>query len=419
MIFLIGATLPLIDLWRWWAFHHRDQKGYYEQRADWSAPYRGGIDFSVFVYRDRNRDGRLDLGDRPMAAVAVEMTDPHGHKTVQRSNLSGFTNFLMSVSQRKAVIRAPGRYSFRVIVPAGWTVTSGNATQSTTFEPRPGAPADLIARNPTLPIGLAPELFIAGRVVTRNAGGASVPAAHSALWATNPGGERIGVTLGDSATFKIPAAQGLWQLSAEETGTGKHVERKVLVRDVPVRVSAIVLGEQDREAVTQPAAARVTVDFESITGTPVAKIPSGVAGVNWNYLNAIEVVFAEAEGYANTVTSGHYVGYSSSGHPVTISRPEGFDFFGAYFGVALPQAEGETLQVQAFRAGKEVGGDEIPLSFLGPVWFDADYRDVDQVVLTTLHYWQFVTDDMVIGLREATPADVRPPAFAPVVTPSR
>jgi len=40
----------------------------------------------------------------------------------------------------------------------------------------------------------------------------------------------------------------------------------------------------------------------------------------------------------------------------------------------------------------------VTLSWLGPVWFAADYRDVDRVRFTTDHYWQFVTDDMQFRL---------------------
>ena len=418
MIFLIGATLPVFDLWRWWAFHEREHEGTYEPRPDWSAPYGGGIDFSCYAYRDRNRDGRLDLGDEPMAGVAVEMTGPNGKTIVRRSNLGGFVNFPMSLSQRKALIRAPGTYSFRAVAPAGWAVTSGNTSQSTTFEKRPGAPADMIASDPTLPVGLAPDLVILGRVVTRGDGGAFGPAANVALRAIGPHGDAIAVSLSGDSRFRIPAAPGRWRLMAEEKSTGARVEREVNVLDAPVRVSAMVLGEHGADAFP-PAPGRGTVDFESVTGAPVAKVPSGVAGVDWFYLNAIDAVFANGDGYVNTLVSGRYVAYSSSGHPVTISRPGGFDFAGAYFGVALPQAEGETLRVQAFRAGREVGADDVPLSVFGPVWFDADYRGVDRVVLTTLHYWQFVTDDMVIGAPGATAGDPPRTSAAPAAVAGR
>jgi hypothetical protein len=211
-------------------------------------------------------------------------------------------------------------------------------------------------------------------------------------------GVRSVAAIGEGAAFRIPAAPGLWMLNVDGNGTGLRVERRVMVRDAPVQVGAIVLGDPDGRAAAEAPRASVTVDFESVTGTPVAKIPSGFAGLGWNYLNAIEVVYAGGVGYVNTLASGHYVGYSSSGHPVTIFRPGGFDFIGAYFGAALPEAEGETLRIEAFRAGVAVAEDEFKLSDLGPVWFDAGYRNVDRVVFATLHYWQFATDDMEFGI---------------------
>ncbi len=344
-----------------------------------------------------------------MAGVAVEMTDPAGRSTVRRSNFSGFVNFPMSASQRKAVIRKPGSYSFHVVVPEGWTVTSGNATQTTVFGRLPGAPADLIATNPALPVGLAPALVISGRVAMRSEAGTLVPAPGATVRAIGPGGVAAAVRVSATGSFAVPAAAGAWRLTAEGPALRARAERDVTVVDVPVVVSALVLDERGADT-PQPVAARETVDFESVTGTPVAKIPCGVAGVDWNYLNAIDAVSAGGDGYVNTLVSGRYVGYSSSGHPVTISRPGGFDFVGAYLGVGLPQADGETLRVQAFRAGTEVAVEELRLSFLGPVWLAADFRAVDRVVLTTLHYWQFVTDDLVLAVPTGTGSAARPEA---------
>jgi len=337
-----------------------------------------------------------------MAGIAVEMTAAGGKTTLERSNLSGFANFPMSHSQRSAVIRSPGTYRFGVIVPPGWSVTSGNALQSVTFASLPGAPADLVAANPTGPVGLAPELAIAGRVCLPGGAGRAVPAPAASAWAVDPGGTRAELALAADGSFRLPASPGTWTLGAAASGGARRVGRHVTVRDAPVRAAALVLGQDDDEAVGRAGRGTVTVDFESVTGTPVAKIPNGFAGLEWNYLNAIEAVWANGDGYVNTVTSGHYVGYSSSGHPVTISRPGGFDFLGAYFGAAIPDAEGETLRVSAFRAGAMVAEEELRLSSRGPVWFDAGYLGVDRLVLATIHYWQFVADDMAFAMPSAS-----------------
>lgn len=391
-MFALGVLLVAVDLGRWLMGRAGGPRQPFQPPADWSAPYRGGIHFSGYVFRDRNRSGALDLGDRPLAGIAIEMTGPGGARAVERSNGSGFANFQMSRFQRDAVIREPGVYGFRAIIPAGWTVTTGNAEQNSRFAALPGAPADMISENPTTPVGLAPELFLAGRVVAGRAGTAWAPAVGASLALTDPGGRPVAVELAADGSFRIPALPGLWRLRAAGPGRMVPLEREVLVRDAPVRIAAL-----DLSAAAAPSLApRAIVDFESITTRGLAKIPSGVAGLDWNYLNAVATE-PHAEGYVNNAGSGDYVGYSSSGHPVTLARAGGFDFYGGYFGAGLPAAEGETLRIAAFRGGVEVAREELRLSALGPMWFDADYRNIERLVFTTLHYWQFVTDDLVLA----------------------
>lgn len=391
MIFVVGATLPLVDVWRWWRWQSSQPRGDYPERADWSAPYNGGVHLSGYVFRDRNQNGVLDVGDLPMASVVVTVTTPAGKTFTERSNGAGFANFQMSRSERNAALRRPGEYLFNVRVPPGWTLTTGNASQRTTLEELPGAPADLVSRNPPKPFGLAPRLVIGGRVGVRRAGGAVEPPEGVSLSARGPGGEVVDVPPPNGGYFEIPASPGQWRLIATKAGSDAGVEREIVVKDAPVRVSTMVLGDPKVE----PAGRRITVDFESITGTPIMKIPSGIAGLDWFYLNAIDAVTG-GEAYVNNLTSGRYVGYGSSGHPVTISRAGGFDFLGACFGVGARDGEGETLRIQAFRGDAVVAEDEIRLSSLGPVWFDATFHRIDRLVLTTRHYWQLVVDDMEV-----------------------
>jgi hypothetical protein len=143
------------------------------------------------------------------------------------------------------------------------------------------------------------------------------------------------------------------------------------------------------------------VDFENISGSDLVEMPSGVGGLNWNNLIAVDFIIYNGEGYMNTSMSGRYVGYNSSGHPATLWRDDGFDFVGGYFGVAWMLAQGETLSVKAWRNGVLVADEAIRLSSLGPVWFDADFRGVQKVVLSTSHFWQFVADDLVVRTPEA------------------
>ncbi|HVO51019.1 MAG TPA: hypothetical protein VMV60_08510 [Thermoanaerobaculia bacterium] len=392
-------------MWRWWRFRSSQPKGDYPQRADWSAPYGGGVHLSGYVFRDRNRDGVLDVGDLPMALVVVTVTRPDGKIFTVRSNDSGFANFEMSRTERNAVLRKPGDYVFSVHVPPGWVLTTGNASQRTTLEDLPGAPADMVSRNPPRPFGLAPVLTIGGRVAVRGKAGAATSPEGITLSARSPGGRTVDVPLAPGGAFEISAEPGPWTLIARAAGSGPSIERALVVRDAPVRLSTIVLGDP----AVEPSGRRFTIDFESMTGTQIAKIPSGVAGLNWDYLNVIDANTG-GDAYTNNVTSGHYVGYGSSGHPVTISRAGGFDFLGASFGLGSREGEGDTLRVQAFRGDTAVAEDELRLSSLGPVRFDAEFRRIDRLVLTTRHYWQLVVDDMEVCVPggDAVPAPGAP-----------
>ena len=160
-------------------------------------------------------------------------------------------------------------------------------------------------------------------------------------------------------------------------------------------MSTIFLGEE--EILGKPN--KKLVDFEDVTYSTIQKIPNGVGGVNWNNLIATDFLLYKGEGYVNNRMSGKYVGYNTSGQPVTISKEEGFDFYGGYFGVAwLNEAEGETLEIRAWRGDELIGEEEFHLSALGPFYFDADYRNITKLELKTKHYWQFVVDDILLGI---------------------
>jgi hypothetical protein len=418
-LLVIGCSLILFDLWRLWRWHHPTDDGGYRQ-AGWSKPHRGQTHLSGYAFRDRDRDGRYDLGDQPMAGVAIELFGPGRDRTIVRSNLSGFANFDMSRSRWRAAIRRPGDYTMAVKAPPGWRLTTANGEQGTRIEALPGAPADLVSANPPGPFGLAPDLVIAGRCWTRAADGALVPASNGTISAAGPGARIEPAPLAPDGSFRLEAQPGLWRIACSQPG-GALAGRDLEVRDAPAYVAGLVLGEPR----LAPAGERGVVDFESITGTPTRKVPSGTAGIDWTYLNAIESVWADGDGYVNTVTSGHYVGYSSSGHPVTLAREGGFDLRGGYFGSAHRAAEGETLRLRAYRSGVLVAEDEVELSSLGPIWIDTDYRRVDRVELATLHYWQFAVDDLELATPDsgagtsATDSSAGSPSASATAPPSR
>lgn len=410
---LLGAGLLAFGVWAVVASLRGDGARPYAERALWTTPTGGRVNYSVFTFRDRNRDGIYDLGDRPLAGVAVDLAGPRGGRASGRSNLNGFANFALADSwlQLGARIRSAGDYSFSVPAPPGWSITSGNAVQTSRFVELPGAIGDLVSLRPTTPVGLAPRLTVAGRLLRWSAGGGLVPAA-GVVTGSGPSGLRVEVAAGADGGFEFDAPPGEWLVSAAESASAERVERRVVVRDLPVRLAALLFAAPasagaaaEVGAAAEPAAAAGRVlDFEDFDVGAVTKIPNGYAGLDWDNLNAIELAFAEGEGYSNGALSGRHVAYCGSGHPVTIASRAGgrpFDFLGAAFAVGWERAEGETLIVQATRAGVALPEERLRLSSLGPVRFQADYRAVDRVVLRTERYWQFVVDDLEVGAAAA------------------
>jgi hypothetical protein len=369
---------------------------FYPLRSEWDAIDSTSPNISHFAYRDLNRNGIYDVGDRPMVEVAVTMSGPNGAHAVRRSNIQGFVNFTNSAVASPVDVSEPGEYVFVVQIPPGWELTSGNVTQTLRYEFAPGTRMGILANQVPVPAGLAPILTIEGRIAERGSGGDLVAYGDAELSVTGPGGTRETVPVGADGGFSISAAEGTWTIEARPSDGTDGVQRTVTVTTAPVQMSAMVIGETP----PTPALHGHVVDFESITLSGITKIPNGVAGLNWNALLAVDNEFYGGEGYINTTMSGRFVSYNTSGYPVTIARDDGFDFRGGYFGVAWRSAEGETLRIHAWRGDTLIGSEALSLSSLGPVWFDADYRDITRLELLTDHYWQFVADDLSFGLRE-------------------
>ncbi len=354
---------------------------------DWEQSEPGTMNISVFAYRDRNRDGVLDPGDAPMAAVAILVERPDGSLRMQRTNINGYANFGVSLDNADADIGEPDQdYRFELQLPPGWEVTSGTGIHTARFERRPGTPAGMVTTAPPPVIGLAPILTVRG----------SEAAGEGGLVAVAPDGIRSAVVVDTAGTFSFPARPGDWAL-IPATGPSATPLHQFAVRDAPVQLGAL----NPHRAATQALPRPVVLDFDDLERSVIEKLPVGYRGLAFDYLLAIHNQHYRGPGYVNVLASGEGVAYNSSGYParVTSLRPgELFDFVGAYFGVAWEQAEGETLLVEGRREGRQVYRDEVPLSHLGPVWLHADYRGIDELRLSTLHYWQFTTDDMLFRL---------------------
>jgi hypothetical protein len=203
-------------------------------------------------------------------------------------------------------------------------------------------------------VGLAPVLAISGRVAARGADGRLVPLPDAAVVAVSSGGERRKAPLDKEGRFTVPADRGPWTIEATASDGRRTARREVTVGQAPVRLSALVPGEE-----APPRAPHVrTVDFETATQYAITKMPNGYAGLQWTNLLPVEMEYYESEGFINNVTSGHWVAYNTSGYPVAIAHPRGFDFRGGHFGLAHMASEGEILEVRAWRGDRLAGGGE-------------------------------------------------------------
>ena len=359
------------------AAHAGSAQDYYPKRA-WSTVSGGQMNTSLLVFRDLNRNGVYDLGDRPMPRVAVELDKPSGDTIMRLTNVDGFANFRMSATQRDLEVVGPGHYAFRVVPPPGWSVTTGNASQESDYAASPGSPGDMIALDTTHPVGLAADLTISGSV-----------AAGSRVSLTGPDGAAAAAEVGPDGRFSVAVAPGEWLVDV--TADGATERRKIVVGAAPVVLSAF---SGKGGAAAEPLPDQHVVGFDDLMTAPgVFEIPSGYGGLDWYNLVAAHQRFYDGPGYINTAMSGEFVAYNSSGHPAEVSSDKPFDFTGAYFGVAWDDAEGETLVLKAWRGDQPVYEDQLALSATGPVYFAADYRRITRLEIRTQHYWQAAIDD--------------------------
>ncbi|MBL8599058.1 MAG: hypothetical protein JNL14_15095 [Devosia sp.] len=346
--------------------------------ATFSDFHEGSLNISVFTFRDLNRNGKYDIGDLPLVGILVDRSTEGLPDRTRSSNGSGFANFEMSATNLTSDVPLDGAYTFSVAIPDGWHVTTGNAVQETRFFLLPGAPADMFADPPPLPVGLAPDLTISG----------SVEKGTTTLRATSPAGETLDVPL-NGGRYTLPAGQGQWTLAFD--GASGPVERTVNVEAEPV-----VVSEAGR-ALPSPSAVEV-VDFESLVPAEITKVPSGYHGLDWQNVVAAYWKFYEAEGYRNALMSGAFVGYNGSGQPASVSSKTPFDFAGGYVGLGSLAAQGEQLRVLAWRGDDLAYQETITLSALGPVYFQADFSAVTRIEFRTAHYWQAIFDDLQFHL---------------------
>jgi hypothetical protein len=364
--------------------------GLYPER-DWSRGGASKLNISVFVFSDRNRNGRYDLEDQPLNRIAVNLARPDGSSRIARSNINGYTNFSMQAGGDDAdIVAVDAPYRFEVLAPPGWKVTTGNARQVSRFRALPGAVAGLAAESPPAVVGLVPPAEVRGLWPDH---------ARQRLLLESAQGAKAVVSVLPDGAFAQELGPGVWQATTEAGLT------------IPFELgfAPVVLAEPHDARDDAISGERVLVDFDDIERSFIEKLAWGYQGLDWDYLLAVENQYYKGPGYVNGLMSGEFVAYNSSGHPVTVQAMEegdSFDFVGGYFSAGWHNAEGETLRVRAFRGEEEVAATTLRLSHLAPVYLQAGFRRITRLHFETAHYWQVVMDDLVFVERNPGVAEV-------------
>lgn len=335
----------------------------------------GEMNISQFVFRDINRNGIFDAGESPMPGVTIRLEQAGLEPVYRSSNLAGFTNFAMSSDDDDKDITQPGDVRFHVEIPAGFDLTTGNPAQGGRIFEVSGAPAGL-AMDPPMPfMGLAPTRTIESRsdIVT----GMSCAQGETVIPAVRLD-DRLVCTVGP----------GIWDVTWQLPDT--PVNRRVTVSDWPIRVPV-------RASDGDYATPDTLVSFDGIIGSENIQEMAASDGFVWHNLIAVHRKFYGGWGYVNGTVSGEFSAYNSSGHPATLSSDQPFTFHGAFISVAWPEAKDANVRVEGYVGDTLVAEDAFVASNIRPIWFDANWSDVDRVVFSHDTYWQLVIDDLKLS----------------------
>lgn len=347
--------------------------------------------FSCYAYRDENRNGVYDLGDRPFAGLVLALRGPDGAEAVRFSNSGGFANFTTSRENRDDIdVPAAGSYLVVADRPPGLSVTSGDG-QVLRFVDSPAVPGGLTVAETCLPVGVAPDLVVKGRVAL--SAGMAAEAVEVVLHQSG-GGSRP-VPLRPDGGFDYVAEPGEQVLSVRAKAGGSTVVRRFQVAGQPVLLSQIDPIAPPVDAVRRIP---VVVGFDDLVAPPgILEVPAGYGGLAWRNWIAVHKQFYEGPGYVNGVRSGEFVAYNSSGAPAEISSGHLFDFLGAHVAVAWPRgAEGDVM-VRGWSGGTLVYEERLRLSPTAGVTFDADWRGVTRVEFSHSLHERIVIDDLRVA----------------------
>lgn len=371
VVFVLAALALAVAIWAAWKnwppMQHADS---------------GSLNISWFVFRDTNRNGIYDMGDRPYAGFPIRLKRSYAKDVEHHSNINGFANFKMSRNPRRGVIHEAGKHEFIALVPDNWEITSGSVTETLQFVERAGSPAGLTAERTLKPLGIAPLPRIEGQLP--DWGGAP------SLEAIDPDGKAHDVPVREAGAFRLSGRPGTWQLVLKSDKSDRRVTRKV---EIGYHTRVLPRSFFDAGAPVAQSDS-LLVDYDDLIRTKtVYEIPNGYRGLQWHNWLVTHNLFYEGSGYVNATVSSEFAAYNSSGHPATISREEPFDFVGSYVGVAWPQARQGNVHVKGFRDGELKYHTQLRIGPDSPVYLDANYRNITELRVHADNYWQVILDD--------------------------
>tara|TARA_R100001369_G_scaffold53858_1_gene80707 strand:+ start:437 stop:1627 length:1191 start_codon:yes stop_codon:yes gene_type:complete len=343
---------------------------------------------SCYAFKDMNRNGIFDMGDKPYANLPVEMTRPDGTKTRQRSNIDGFANFEASLGDDSADVFEPGHHNVRAIFDEGWQSLSKTATQNLIFIEKVNAGGRIVPEKPCMPIGVVPILEIKGKITPVSN---FATTAYSVVAIDKRDQTRLDLLVDENGNFLGIGRQGEWRLEVRNPDGVLVHARDFVIEHGAVYFSNIVPGET-----TKPEADVVWHELtfdDFLVSDSLFEIPSGYGGLNSYNLIAVHNRFYEGGGYVNGTVSSEYIAYNSSGVPVPIWADDPFDFKGTYVSVAWSRGKEEDVIFRAWREGKIVHEDKLRLTNSGPIYFDANYENITKMEISHGNYERIVLDN--------------------------
>ncbi len=355
-------------------------RAFAEQREFWKL--------SCYAYRDVNRNGIFDMGDRPYGALPVQITRPNGSKVTIRSNIDGFANFVVKRGDTdKADITEPGNYHVRSHPAPGWILTTDKNGQELRMDRIADAPGGMFVAETCIPIGVAPVLKISG---------AFSPSDNSAL-----ADYKLSIADGEGKSFDLPfdaagnfefvGYPGLWTLTFEDNKRSIKHTRTVRLSD-----AAVVLAPIDLESMpqTENGGEITTLEFDDLLiSDALFEVPSGYGGLNWRNWISVHNRLYKGAGYVNATVSSEYVAYNSSGTPALMWSEEPFDFIGTYIAAAWPRGAEKDVVIKAWNGEELLHEDRLRISRAGPVYFSANYTGITRLEIFSEIYARIAIDN--------------------------